>query len=394
MIGYGRWVMGLVLAAMVVMGIWIDPAIGWAETNSTSLKLNVKEEFQDNSNFNQTREADWIMSVSPEIAFSRKADMFEITLNAGITSHHYRDNGGLDEIDQAYRTGMRYFTERLSIAGNYDFTVDSQKNRDLEETGIIMANSVRNRHSGNASAGYTLSERSSVGLNLGIADDAYEEAEDSDLTSQTASAFYSRQITEKTGIQMHTGFSRDEYETVAVSGHTLFLRGIRAVTEKLKGSADIGIQYTVSDFEALWFFMEDERYSRWDWIGKVDLSYAGEFWSGTMAISKGIQTASGTGGSSERTQASGSLTYRLLENTTVSHNQGYTINTSQSGELSDRDLETRSWDTGFGIRHMISPDWSLGAFWRYIHEQDMETDIITTGNEAWLQVGWQHDFLH
>ena len=375
---------------MLLILMFSKAALGGESLSTGVLSLTVKEEYQDNVFFDQSEDEDFITSVIPEIQLNHQVDAVRLAMRARLAGLYFHKNDELNEINPSCGAGVNYNTERLNVGADYGFLRDSRKDRDLEETGIVISNRVRKRHTGSFSLGFTLSETASLGLNFGITDDAYEDDEGQDQTSQSFTVYYGRQITEKQTLQLHTGFSRDDYESQTVDGYILFVRGLRAITEKLKTTADIGIQYTKSrlDYEVP-FFMDRERDS-WNWTGKLDLSYGGEYGSGSVLLKKGIQATSGTGGSSDRTEAVAKIRYRILERLSSSLSTGYAINKTDSESFFTRDKDIRTFRAGWGLNYQIGKDLYFSVSYRYIRQKDETTDTSTKENTAYMQISYRY----
>ena len=103
-----------------------------------------------------------------------RTERLDLRLAARVQQLWYSRLSYLDELDQYYTGSVQYaLTPSLSVNGRAGYTVDSQPDRDILETGLRRTTAKRQNQAYGASGNYTINEKMSTSLSYDYSKDTY-----------------------------------------------------------------------------------------------------------------------------------------------------------------------------------------------------------------------------
>ena len=367
--------------------------------------LKLRGEFHDNLFFAQpgAEEEEYIGTASPGIKFSKQSARYNIDLAGRAEAVDYTENNDLNAVDRFASLGLRYnLTENFSLRANGDYAIDSQIDRDIEITGLVLSAEEREKQSYGGSANFSLSETSSLSLSYGFNQHDYVDPEFSSFKASNAgfglTHNFSKQVESAVG-RLNGSFIRYDYSGFQVEKYSLTLGGSFSLSEKYSLLLDIGPRYSRSEFEywkRMLFnlpgtekFLSEEN-DGWGTVGNVSLSYRGEVSHWKLAFSKDLAEASGRNGTTERTTASLELGRSITDSLSVAVSGSYYINESETGEFAVEETDTQTWHVNPKINYRFNRDWNMQVGYRFTSIKDNTAESEREKNVAWLQLRYAY----
>ncbi len=364
--------------------------------------VHLRQEYTDNLFTTQNDiKDDFITTASPGLTLKQQTERLKLNLNSHLDRSWYKNNNELNGYDKAASGGFSYAaTERLDLSAETSYSRDSRPDRDLDETGLILDTTRRDRYDGGISGNYSISEKTSAALSSSFHQDDYKttENENNDYKSSTANMGIFHQpagLNQLTTIFCNVQYSQYEYETSTVDYYSISTGAESDITETFNIRFDLGARYTVSKFQTLKWILSDPPYgyeivvveetnSSKGGIGQISLNYHGEFIHCTTSVSHDIQPASGRAGSSERTSTALTIGKRFSEELNCSLDGSYYLNNADKDEFSYIAIDEKAFQLSVRSRYTFSPFVYLEAGHSFTRIMDETADTEADRNLTFI----------
>src|SRR5271157_1517136 len=146
---------------LVIIFLLSCPSLVWGNEFRLVPSISVKEEYNDNILFDTDgARKDFITTISPGIEIVNNTQRLETDLLARLNRFDYANNREFSATDQLYNGKFRYHaTPLINISAEAGYVRDSQPDRDILTSGIILTTVPRNRINASMSADYQFSEK-------------------------------------------------------------------------------------------------------------------------------------------------------------------------------------------------------------------------------------------
>jgi hypothetical protein len=395
------------LFCVVAAIIFVVPAYAWSGEFRLVPSVKVQEKYDDNIWYSadESKESDFISTITPGVEFKIEDPRLAASLKASLAGISYVDNTELNAVDQFLAAGLSYmFTQRLRSQVNLKFTQDSQRDRDIEETGLpILSTSARERLQYDVAGNYTFSEKTSLNLSYGFSKDRYENTA---LTGFQSHAFglglnhdLSQYVPELVGM-LNFSTMRYDYPSVDVQNTSITMGASWQYSEKVNLSGGIGPRFSNTKFEVpvtLFGFptgrLRTEIIEGQGIDGSVSCTYQGLFTRGVLSLSRNLDQASGRSGATERTATGLNISRRLTEEISVGFKSSYYVNKSDQRELATQGINTRTWQVQPRINCQVSHNLALQASYGYWSINENPGDVKRTKNMVFLELRYEYPFF-
>ncbi|MBA4369023.1 MAG: hypothetical protein C0403_15445 [Desulfobacterium sp.] len=335
--------------------------------------IHLRQEYTDNLFMTQNDIMDdFITTASPGLTVKQQSERLKLNLNSRLDRAWYHQNNELNGFDKVASGGLSYaVTERLDLSADASYLRDSRPDRDLDDTGLILDSTKRDRYNGGVSGNYLISEKTSATLSSSFHLDDYqtEGNENNDYKSNTVNMGIYHQpawLNQLTTIFCNAQYSQYAYETSTVDYYSISTGAESDVSETFNIRFDLGARYTVSEFQTSKWVLSNPPYGyeivsveetnrSKGGIGQISLNYHGEFIHCAMRVSHDIQPASGRDGSSERTSMALTVGKRFTEELNCSLDGSYFVNNADEDEFSSVAIDEETFQLSFKSRYNFSP---------------------------------------
>lgn len=386
-------------------------------------------EYNDNIRLNAENElSDSIYTVSPKIELVREAERLTLRVDGTAEFYDYQEYDQFDDIDQWYNAAMDYRpTERWQIGLDGHASVDSQPDRDISETGLVLSNVQRKRLNAAASTRYALSEIISGGLSVAFNRENFDDPQTSDRKDYHAALSLTRNLEEwlvRTSGSVRMAYSRYEFErsftrirnqgavtvndsvdqTNSVDVYALTVGTQSALTERFTFTVDAGGRYShsQSDSTSLLTFdpplpplasRQEESADSWGFVGSMGLDYRGERSRLSLLLSQDLQPVSGENSTANRTTVRLSGSVRLLEKLNARLAAQWYRNASDQNDAGQEKIDTRTWNVRGGLQWVLNDAFSLEGEYAYTVYEDRDAGSTAYRNKVLVQLTARHDWL-
>ncbi len=368
--------------------------------------LSLRGEFNDNLFFSERdEEEDYIATVSPGLKIIDRTERIDFNLSARGDVIEYDDNSELDDTDQDYRGKFGYrINPRAGIAADAGFTIDSRRDRDLEDTGLVLSSEERERQHYSLSGDYTFSEKTASALSYAYDQEDSDDPEFMDVRYHGASLGFthnlSRSVSQTVG-RFNAGYNRYDYAGIEIDKYSCTFGASHELSELFTVLVDLGARYSESEikkttlslnpetmvYEYVQYTDEDDD---WGAVVQAVLSYNSDLSGASLTAGHDLKPASGRRGASERTSVSLSMSKGFRDKLRVSLTAGYHLNKSNQNEFGLQDIDEQSWSVRPSARYNFSRDMSLEASYGYTKVEDKEDDTDPERNAVSVRFFWQY----
>ncbi len=305
--------------------------------------VGVREEYNNNLFFSETdREDDWLLTVTPGLDMAWKTERTTGMLTGKLDWQRYKDNSDLDATD--YLLSGRFthqLTSKVRLAGKGEFRRESRADRHLEETGLVDES--RNiRHNYGVSTEWIVTEKTTATANYAFEYLDYPTELQRDAKMHTVGIGLLRTLswfTADTKALADLGYNRGDYEGVTNDTYMATVGLFRAVHELWSVRANVGVMYTVSEFESSGELRTSHSTGA---TGNASLLYKGERTNGIVTFFHGLSPAFGYEGAALRTSLVFSVDRMLLHDISAGLSGGVYRNNSDAGEFSTEEVDELS----------------------------------------------------
>jgi predicted porin len=354
---------------------------------------------------------DFITTISPGIEIVNNTQRMETYLLARLNRFDYADNREFSATDQLYDGKFRYHaTPLINISAEAGYVRDSQPDRDIQTSGIILTTVPRNRYNASLSADYQFSEKTALGVSYAFGRDDYGNTRYTDDASHDVNAglvYDMGQYFQRVKGRVNLGYSDYVFPDSRIDSVMGTVGFSRDFSEKGSIMIDGGIRHTWSEFSVLeyeyitiWGFpiytgrtrMVPEKNDGWGWVGNVSLNYKGELGNGSLTYNRDVTPASGLNGAVERNALILSTQYRMTYEFSILFSAGYYTNKSDAGQFSIQVIDERTIRVSPGVRYEFSKDIFAEASYDYATIDDLTSNTTANRNLFSIRLYIQHSF--
>jgi len=379
---------------LVVIILLSCPSLVWGNEFQLVPSISVKEEYNSNIFFlTDNISKDFITTISPGIEMVNNTEILETDLLARLNRFDYADNRELSATDQLYIGKFRYrATPLLNISTEAGYVRDSQPDRDIGTSGIILSNVPRNRYNASLSADYQLSEKTALGASYAFGKDNYESTKYSDDVSHGVNAgltYDLSQYIQRLKGRVNLGYSNYAFSDSKIDSVMGTVGFSWDFSETGVIIIDGGIRHTSSELSYGLIQLNNDD---WGWVCNVSLNYKGERGNDSLTYNRDITPASGLNGAVERNALILSTQYRMTSEFSILFAAGYYTNKSDAGQFSTQAIDWRSILISPGVRYEFSKDISLEASYDYTLIDDLTSNTTVNRNLVSIRLYIQHPF--
>jgi hypothetical protein len=409
--GKKRWIVfGFFLLLATLMGA------ASASASSVDLVFSgyAEERYDDNVLFSTRPTEDFVTVAAPRLLARYFTELTDLSLSAAATYYGYQENQDLDTVDQRY-AGMwrRQWSERFSASLEAIFLDDQSRDRVLEESGLLTAETHRRRVDATLGGQYTLTERNFLTASYAFLDESYDAPRIDDLIGHVLQAGIHRRVgahPERTTAFLQASYYLYQYtnsyseawipglEPISVESErdiqtwAAYLGVEHHWTEKLTLDASAGARYSRYEIElrqgnSYVQFEETDEFDPWGFVGALGLNYAGLYTNAGLNLSHDLAPASGRNRLTERTSLRLDGSWRPTQEWLLGANASAFLNRSEeTGAASD--IDELSTSLTASVRYEFNRQWSLGLRYTFYWIDDRESEVERRRNIGALVLGW------
>jgi hypothetical protein len=360
--------------------------------------LTIKEDYNDNIFFSTVDStSDFVSTLSPGIELSDRNERLDASLLLRLNGILYAKTTDLDAVDQYYRGGLRFLlTPRSSISASAGYILDSQPDREIETTGLVLGSVKRHRQQYSLAGEMALTETTSADLAYSYQQDDYNNNRFSDLEYHDGSLSLTHDLDRLLrSTKAMISFDYAHYissvtlvdslnSTSIVDNYSLTVGMSHSVSELWSVQANAGGRYTVSKFQS-WglegyqlvdnqglilavpvYSPLNQKSHQWGWVGQAALSYNGEKNQGSLSFNSDVQPASGqTSGTTIRTGVVADMRRRFTYELSGGVSVGYYLNKSNPGAIAGQAINEETVLVSPNVHYQFSRDMYLEASYRF-----------------------------
>ena len=216
--------------------------------------LTVREEYNDNIFLSVSDvKSDFRSIFSPCIELTDRNERLDASLLVRMNGFLYAVNSELNSIDQQYQGRVRYnLSPRTSLASTAGYIIDSQPDREVETTGLVLGLVKRHRQMYSVSGDRALTEKTTASLSYSFEKDDYVSPQFTDLTwhnAQLALVHDLDRFLRSTNGSLNLGYAHYGFSGSDVDNFSFTAGMSSALNEKWSVQGSVGGRYTVSEFE-------------------------------------------------------------------------------------------------------------------------------------------------
>jgi hypothetical protein len=375
-----------------------------AETQLTP-SISVRYAYNDNVFFERVEaKSDSVFTITPAMDLDRRTERIDANLRFEFPIIRYLDMDELDAVDQTYAGSMRYeWSPRMTTSLQARYIVDSQPERDMLETGLVIGDTTRRRFNAGFSGRYVLSEAAFSELSYAYAEERFADRDFTDIESHQINLRFARNMARyfsNTDARITFGGSRYDFESSHVDSFSAMVGFVRALAERYSLSVEIGGRYTRSEFEfrqIQWITPETfrivtarETEDGWGVVGRASLSYQGEANRASLGFSRDINTSGGRTGTVERSAVVLDVGRRFTRTWWINCAAGYYLNESKRGEFALQEIDQETWRVSPYLQYNPTPNLSAVLSYTYTRVNYKIDDTNADRNLVFLRISYAH----
>ena len=228
----------------------IQPRPATAEDITLVPSIDIRGEYDDNVNFSRVDEkADYFVAVTPAFTFHYDTDVLNLKSKGSVDVLRYLHDSDLNTENYKFQADGTYrVLERLSLKGDFTYVKDTTLDSQLEETGLLMVRSERERFIGGAGLTYQMTEKSFLDLEGSRQKTNYAFRGYVDYTNDSLVLSYNRKFND--GLDVFTvqpNYSRYDSIVSKVDNYGLSFGLAHQFSETLNFTGFLGVRYTQTD---------------------------------------------------------------------------------------------------------------------------------------------------
>ncbi len=390
---------------LLALFAFLIPRPALADQTQLTPSIAFRGEYNDNIFFDRRNEkSDFLSVITPGLELTDKTERLDARLSGALPIYTYARYDEINSVDQNFNGNLRYrLTPLFTTSLNGRYVKDSQPDREIAETGLVLGNVMRHRYSAGLSGDYALSEISTVGISYHYASDDYESRAYTDMRSHNGALTYALDLSRtlpNTRGRVTMGYNRFEFSDSHVDNYTVMVGAEKKVTELYTLSADVGGRYTRSNFKVpglqpvapglFRIVKNEETRDNTGVVGRAALSYQGEQTTGSISFFRDIAQSGGQEGTVQRTafvfDVGKSFTYELWAHFSA----GYYLNTSDKSQYALRNIDEKTWRVNPWIRYNLTQDLSLDASYAFTRVNYKTSDTSANRNLIFLNLVYRY----
>ncbi len=381
--------------------------------------INMRQEYNDNIFMsNEDSVSDFVTTLSPGLKLAERTERLDARLSARVDRIRYTDRNELNALDEHYQGRIGYqLSERAGVSSKVRHTKDSRRDRDIEETGLLLGTVTRRKRICNLSGTYLLSETTGMSLSYDYNRDEFNDPDFSDYRSRSLNLGITHRLVPLLSARMNLGYARYDFVDSITENYS-WTPGISwAMSEIFSLAADFGARYTCSEFETTKYepvFFSDiypdlpvdpendfitgyrpapyiDTLESWGLSWQVLLEYKGEKTHAGITLSRDVKGASGSGGTTERTVASLNISRRFTYEIRASLSATYHLNQTDQEGLATEEQHTLRIQPK--IRFDCTREIALEMAYIFTSITDNKTDAETNRNLVFARLSFQYPLL-
>ena len=406
---YKRAISGwkLIIMSITATALIICPVPARPDEFKLTPSLTVSEKYNDNIFLTDSDvQKDWVTVLAPGFELVDRTERFDLNLKARLDDIHYNDPQDLNAVDQFYSGRVRFaVNDKMTLAPSAGFSRDSQPDREIDSTGLILSTGRRDKQNYGLSMDYRLHDKTMASVSYKYDAERYDQADQTDWWSQAVSLDLVSDLDRwlrGTG-RLNIGYAHYHFEGNTIDSYSATVGLKRDFSEKWSLLADVGGRYTDSSFEVLQATLvppativitSEERSNRgWGTVGQLVMAYKDDFTTGNVTLKKDIMPASGRNGMADRTLVSFDLCRRFTYEFQGFVKGGYYLNKSDSGDYAVQEIDEETMRGDVGVRYEFTRDMFLEFSYGYTKTRDRSNDTDADRNLLLLRFFIQHSIL-
>jgi hypothetical protein len=379
---------GWLRVAVVLIGLW-SASVG-AEERKLILSIGAGEKYNDNIFFSYDDEIDdYVTTLLGGLKFVNRSERLDMSLSGRVENQDYAENDDLDGFDQFYKARFGYLlTPKLRAVLDAGYSRDSQPDRDIDVTGMVLGSATRETFKGGLSTKYALNEITSVALSYKYREQTYDNPEFVDYTYHQGGLGFDRKLDkyfDNTTGRLYFNYAHYDYPQIQIDYYSGTIGFLRRLTELWYLQLDVGARYTESEFKA---FADSRINEGWGGVGVLEFGYQGERGATSLTVSHDVGAASGVDGSVERTSVAMDVSYRVLEKSRVGVSGEYFLNKSDAGDLAPQETDERTLNVRPYLRLSLIDDFALVVSYTYTQNEDQTIEETRERNIYLARIVW------
>ena len=390
---------------LLVILVCVAPGVGHADDFKLIPYARARVEYNDNLFFSREVQLDdIIVTLTPGLDIINRTERLYLGLFGHLDFLNYDEFKDLDNTDQFYSGEISYqFTELTSAFVEGGYTKDSRPDRDIETTGQVLGNNIRDRLYVSAGGDIGFTETSSLGLYY-----AYEQNEwdteslvDSRINSGTIGYIHHLgAYLPRTILRFNLGFADYRFDTSKTQSFSATIGFSRDHHELWQVLFNIGGRYVETEFEVeelevlpgppfFQIVTRTEKTNDLGGIGELKVIYGGERTRFEISAGQDLREDSGQGRVVWRTSGILFFRYFIIEDFSFRLHSSYFYNQAKEGELSREDVKEQTFTVRPGFRFDITRNLFIEATYAHTWKDDIADDVITTRNLVYGELRWQ-----
>jgi hypothetical protein len=371
--------------------------------------VTVREEYNDNIFLSVSDvKSDFRSILSPAVELTERNERLDASLSLRLNGFLYARNSELDALDQQYQGRLRFVVSpRMNLSSTAAYILDSQPDREVETTGLVLGLVKRHRQMYSLSGERALTEKTSASLAYSYEQDDYVSPQFTDLKWHNAELSLVHNLDRfmrSTRASMDLGYAHYGFSGSDVDNFSVSVGLGSDLNEVWSVQASVGGRYTVSEFETLqpqfvppFFFVlvpVKDTSREWGWVGQLALSYRGETTSGNLAFASNVMPASGqSSGTTIRTSLVADARRRLTYELSAGMAVGYYLNKSNPGAFAGQKIDDQTLLVTPNLRYEFSRDMFIEASYQYTKVWQNVSRTEVDRNMVFVTFSLRHPFF-
>lgn len=334
--------------------------------------ITLRQEYSDNIDYAVKEEkSDFRTIVIPELKLRDRTERLDILLKGLLRGYYYRTYDQYDNYDQKYTGEVDYrMSERLIAGFQGKFQIDTQADREIDETGLVF--DTRKRYSSGGSTGitYMLSEKTVLRLTGSYTDYRFDSDDYVNSWIANVNASFTTNLSrwvsnaiDRTNI----AYSRYDYGDTKVDNYNITKGVSWRISERSEAVIDLGGRYTRYTQQ---IYSVEETSGYWGWVGQLTYNRNYETMSWEMNASRTMENAGGRTNASIRTALNGVCHIRLAETMSCRANISYFLNETEYRYEGVEDGKETAWRGALAWVYGLTKDISAQVQYAYSRTTD------------------------
>ncbi len=361
----------LELALLIIVAGLFCPLAARGDEFRLIPSVGVRQTYDDNIFFEEKNTTDDIVTtISPALRLIEKTERLNAMVSSQIDWVLYLENDDFNAADQRHTAKVSYrLNERLGLSSEAGYVRDSRKDRDVEETGLVLGTDTRDRYQCSLAGDYALSEKAGGALSYAYQQDDFDDPESTDYHAHTLNlgiSYNLSRLISQTSARVNLGYAQYTYPSQSVDYYSLSLGASREISETLSLLISAGARCTVSELSGITsspvYFSDSypdipiapeddfiiayqpvpyhQKSETWGAVGQIALTYKGERTGSKLSLARDVREASGLSGTTERTSLIFDADRRFTEKFRGDISFKYYLNQSDQKDASDINEQT------------------------------------------------------